>query len=253
MKAGSWMERIRKLLPQTQATRRLPQQHKLIYHWNAPEGQQRPLPVRRLAPTRPVPPPTMMGLAPVPFDFTHNMQMLCQDIISRTTDLKHIDMRKVLICVTRARTRRPFGLQAKVTPLRFKHGSLTQKRRGWNYQVQQYFVNNIEMLYLLSFCLPRFQDLHFNEKMVTIVHELFHMSPEFNGDLRRHEGRYYQHSHSKKQYDAEMQKYVDAYWQTKPDPATSQFLQFTFEQLHERHGTVLGVMVPVPKLVPLLG
>ncbi|HMP18344.1 MAG TPA: putative metallopeptidase, partial [Gemmatales bacterium] len=177
---------------------------------------------------------------------------LCNDIISRTPDLKHIRMEQVLVCVTRAKSRRIHGLQAKVTPLRFKHGALTQKRRGWNFQVQQYFVNNTEILYILSFCLPRFQDLQFNDKMVTIFHELFHISPQFDGDLRRHEGRYYQHSHSKKKYDAFMQQYVDAYWLTKPDLAVSQFLQFNFEQLHERHGSVQGVMVPTPKLVPLI-
>lgn len=195
----------------------------------------------------------MLGLTPVSFDFTHHMRRLCEDLIQRTPDLQHIDLNRVLLSITRARTRRPYGLQAKVTPMRFKHGKLTQKRRGWIYQVQQYYVGNIEMLYLMSFCLPRFLDLPFNEKMITIFHELFHIAPEFNGDLRRHEGRYYQHSHSKKKYDQHMLQYVEAYWKTQPDTTLSNFLQFTFEQLHERHGGVHGIIVPIPKLVPLLG
>lgn len=246
------MEQLRKWLPQTQAARlSQPKTHQLIYHWNT-EGKK-PLPRRRVAPKRPLPAPTMLGLSPVPFDFTAHMRALCQDIINRTPHLAHIDLSRVLLTVTRARTRRPYGLQAKVTPLRFKHGKLTQKRRGWMYQVQQYYVNNVEMLYLLSFCLPRFMDLTFGEKMVTIVHELFHMGPEFDGDLRRHAGRYYQHSHSKKKYDQLMQQYVEAYWNTEPDPSLSHFLNYGFEELHERHGGILGIMVPVPKLVPLLG
>lgn len=253
MKVGTWMERIRKLLPQTQAARlSQPKQHRLVYHWN-PSEDKRTLPMRRVAPKRPLPQPAMLGLAPVPFDFTHHMKELCQDLIQRTPDLQHIDLNRVLLSVTRARTRRPFGLQAKVTPMRFKHGKLTQKRRGWMYQVQQYYVGNVEMLYLLSFCLPRFQDLSFHEKMITIFHELFHIAPEFNGDLRRHQGRYYQHSHSKKKYDQHMSTYVEAYWKTNPDPTLSDFLKYSFEELHERHGGVLGVIVPVPKLVPLLG
>jgi hypothetical protein len=257
MKVGTWMEQLRKWLPQTQAARHsvsspaTPRVHQLCYHWNA-DGK-RPLPQRRLVPKRPVPPPAMLGLAPVPFDFTSHMRAICTDIISRTPDLGHIDMNRVLVTVTRARTRQPYGLQAKVTPLRFRHGKLTQKRRGWMYQVQQYYVGNVEMLYLLSFCLPRFLDLTYEEKMVTIIHELFHMGPDFDGDLRRHAGRYYQHSHSKKKYDQNIRLYVDAYWKTNPDPQLSQFLQYSFEELHERHGSILGVVVPVPKLVPVLG
>ena len=67
-----------------------------------------------------------------------HMRLLCEDIIRRTPELGHIDLSRVLLSITRARTRRPYGLQAKVTPMRFKHGKLTQKRRGWMYQVQQY-------------------------------------------------------------------------------------------------------------------
>ena len=250
---GLWMQRLRKLLTQTTAARHSqPRQHPLVYQWTESAGRST-LPRGRVRPTRPLPQPTILGLAPIPFDFTWHMRRLCEDIIRRTPDLSHIDLSRVLLSITRARTRRAYGLQAKVTPMRFKHGKLTQKRRGWMYQVQQYYVGNVEMLYLMSFCLPRFLDLPFEEKMITIVHELFHIAPEFNGDLRRHTGRYYQHSHSKKKYDQHMHTYVEAYWKTNPDRSLSDFLHHTFEQLHERHGSVQGIIVPVPKLVPLLG
>lgn len=252
MSLGAWMKRIRKLLPQTTAARHTRRQHPLVYQWHAEPGR-RSLPMRRVEPSRPLPVPAMLGLSPVPFDFTDHMARLCQHIIEHTPDLMHIDLSRVLVTITRAKTRRHTGLQAKVTPMRFKHGQLTQKRRGWVYQVQQYYVNNVEMLYLLSFCLPRFQDLPYEEKLITIFHELFHISPEFNGDLRRHEGRYYQHSHSKKKYDEHMQGYVEKYLQSHHDASLTCFLRSSFEELHERHGSVHGVMVPVPKLVPLLG
>ena len=245
------MQRIRKFIKQITAARLSPPRQPLVYQWHDAQGRSG-LPRGKIRPSRPLPKPVLLGKATTPFDFTHHMRQLCQDIIERTPDLGHIDLGRVLLTISRARTRRPYGLQAKVTPLRFKHGKLTTKRRGWMYQVQQYYVGEVEMLYLLSFCLPRFLNLSFEEKMVTIVHELFHFSPEFNGDLRRHEGRYYQHSHSKKKYAQHMLGYVEAYWKTNPDTALSEFLRYSFEQLHERHGGVHGIVVPVPKIVPLV-
>jgi predicted metallopeptidase len=231
----------------------------LLHEWTGEDGS-RPLPVRSIRPLRTLPKPVsssnfhpgLLGLAPEPFHFTRHMHALCMDIVARTPALQHILMQHVLTGITRARTRRSYGLQAKVTPMRFAHGKLLQRRRGWMYQVQQYYVAGVEMLYLMSFCLPRYLDLCFEEKMITIFHELFHIAPEFNGDLRRHSGRYYQHTHSKKKYDAQMKTYVEAYLAAEPHPALYGFLRHSFEELHERHGRVLGVIVPAPKLVPLI-
>lgn len=241
----------RKVLHQTEAARRSRWEHPLSFTWTQ-DGGPNPVPRGAVKPVRALPRPVLLGLHPGPFQFSDRMRLLLEDVILRTPDLAHINLNYMLVGISRARTRRPFGLQAKVTPMRFKQGALTQRRRGWIYQVQQFYVNGVEMLYLLSFCLPRFQDLPFDEKMITIFHELFHIAPEFNGDLRRHHGRYYQHSHSKKKYDLHMQKYVQAYFDSQPNLGLSEFLKCTFEELHERHGGVQGVMVPVPKLVPLL-
>jgi hypothetical protein len=247
----------RKTIAQTSASRKSAPRYQLVYHWSGEVGDV-PLPIRAIKPLRPLPRPVlvasagMLGLMREPFHFTHHIHALCQDIVGRTPHLRHIDMQRILVGLTRARTRRPHGLQAKVTPLRLRNGQLTQKRRGWMYQVQQYYVGGVEMLYVMTFCLPRFLDLCFEEKMITIFHELFHISPDFNGDLRRHDGRYYQHTHSKKKYDCHMKEHVQAYLQSQPDSSLYGFLHHSFEELHERHGRVQGVMVPVPKLVPLI-
>ena len=88
--------------------------------------------------------------------------------------------------------------------MRFRDGALTRRVGGTVYQVQRYFVGGREMLYLVTFCLPRFLDQTFEEKLVTVFHELYHISPNFDGDLRRHEGRYAVHSRSKRAYDERM-------------------------------------------------
>ena len=240
----------------------------LSYQWSEPEGD-RPAPVRLIRPLRPVPPPApsvgyewrlrahvgggngVGSFPPLPFHFTHQMTRLCADIAACTPALGHIDARRLLISVTQARTARPHGLQAKVTPLRFRHGSLTERRRGRVFQVQRYVLGGIEVLYLVTFCLPRFLDLPFDEKLVTVVHELYHIAPEFNGDLRRHGGRYCIHTASQKKYDKLMSALVEGYLRGAADPAAYAFLRHDFAQLHARHGGVCGTVVPVPKLVPL--
>ncbi len=161
-------------------------------------------------------------------------------------------MQRVLIGATQARTGRSHGLQARVTPLRFPGGALRQRRRGVWYQVQRYFLDRREYLYLLTFCLPRFLDQDFDGKFITLFHELYHISPQFNGDLRRHDGRYAFHSHSKRGYDRHMAQLAREYLAGRPDPDLHAFLRLDFAQLQARHGAVHAIVVPRPKIVPVM-
>src|SRR5439155_20062257 len=132
------------------------------------------------------------------------IKRLCANITLRCEALRHVDVSRLLFAVTQARTGRTHGLQARLTPLRFHEGHLTRRRRGVSYQVQRYFVGGQEMLYVMTFCLPRFLDQDFDDKLITLFHELYHISPTFDGDLRRHQGRYAIHSRSKRGYDETM-------------------------------------------------
>lgn len=224
----------------------------LLLEWNGGlpvreiQGPVRPLPLGMEAP-----PYHQSGAANQPFDFCGHVRRLCADIALRCEALRHIDVSRLLFGVTQARSHRPHGLQARVTPLRFRNGSQTRRRRGVLYQVQQYVVDRMEMLYVVTFCLPRFLELDFDEKFVTLFHELFHISPEFDGDLRRHDGRYSMHSHSQRLYDQQMASLARGYLGNGADPHLHAFLRLNFAQLRQRHGSIVGVVVPRPKLVPL--
>jgi len=191
------------------------------------------------------------GMARGPFDFSTHMQRLCADIASRCEVFHHIDTSRILFCVTQARSSRRRGLQAKVTPMRFRDGQLVRERRGRLHQVQRYWVDGVEMLYVMTFCLPRFLDQSFDEKFITIFHELYHIAPEFNGDLRRHHGRCYVHTRCKRTYDRHMAQLVRGYIEAGPDPGRFTFLRLSFPQIEARHGRLFGLHVPAPKLVPL--
>lgn len=187
-----------------------------------------------------------------PFDFCRAVKTLCDDLIGRCPDFGHIDPARLLLAATRARKPSPHGLQARVTPLRFPGGKLREKRGKVLYQIQRYFHDATEFLYLVTFCLPRFLDLDFDEKLITLFHELYHISPRFDGDLRRHEGRYALHSHSKRDYDRHMAELAREYLSKNPDPKLFHFLRLNFHQLQHRHGSIQAVVVPHPKIIPVV-
>lgn len=193
------------------------------------------------------------GPAERPFDFCASVCRLLADIAERCPDFRHIQAPRILVTATQGRGQHKHGLQARVTPLRFKNGALIRQRRGVPYHIQRYFLGEHEFLYLLTFCLPRYLDQDFDQKFVTLFHELYHMSPEFDGDLRRHEGRYQFHTHSQHEYDQQMVQYSRDYLSRNPDPALYGFLRLDFGQLQARHGAVNAIVVPRPKIIPLVG
>lgn len=190
------------------------------------------------------------GVSADGFDFTAHARRLCADICARLEEFAHVDVERVAIRFCQARKHVAHGLQATLTPLRFERGELVSRRRGQAWTVQRlYDDRQREMLYLLSFYLPRFLNRPFEDKLATVVHELWHISPRFDGDLRRHPGRCYAHSHSQKQYDAQMHALAKKWLALEPPPAVYQFLQLDFRQLEDRNGRIRGQKIPTPKLI----
>ncbi|WP_233216395.1 putative metallopeptidase [Blastopirellula marina] len=183
------------------------------------------------------------------FDFSWSMRQLVADMIVRTPELQHIDLSRMAVAVAQARKDVPYGIFASLTPLRFEGGSPTTTRRGRTYRVQRLAdERGREMLYILTFYLPRFMDLDFQEKLITIFHELWHVSPKFDGDIRRLPGRCYAHSHSQKEYDEQMGVLANKYLMTAPLRNLYQFLELNFAQLHQQFGRVYGIKIPRPKM-----
>jgi hypothetical protein len=107
------------------------------------------------------------------------------------------------------------------------------------------------MLYLVTFCLPRFLDQTFTDKLVTVFHELYHVGPQFDGDLRRHEGRYAVHTKSKKGYDERMAELAKRYVSDHPEPHLFDFLRLSAKELVRARGGITAIAVPRPKMIPV--
>jgi hypothetical protein len=181
------------------------------------------------------------------------MRDLCADVVTRVPELAHIDLSRVAISFCQARNRTSWGLYASLTPLRFKGGATVERRRRRLYTIQKLLDRKgREMLYVLSFYLPRFMDLCLTEKLTTVVHELWHISPRFDGDLRRHPGRCYAHTHSQAAYDAHMAALAQRWLAQSPPEPLWGFLRHSFTELVTIHGKVVGVKIPRPRLIPVV-
>lgn len=182
------------------------------------------------------------------FDFCQAMRSLCHDICERHIEFRHIDMRQILVSITQTRSPSVAGRQAKLTPLRFARGRRVESRSDGLWAVQRLWHEGVEMRYLLTFYLPRFLDQTYTEKLVTIFHELYHIDPEFTGDVRRFPGACYLHSESHADYDLRMAAYVRQYLRMKPDPDLRSFLKSGFRALERRRGRIIGLKVPLPRV-----
>ncbi len=186
------------------------------------------------------------------FDFTFHVRRLCEDMVARVAPLGHIDMSLVAVSFSQTRKTTSHGMYASLTPMRFADGETHTIRRGRKWGVQRlHGGDGREMLYILNFYLPRFLDLEFREKLTTVVHELWHVSPKFNGDLRRFAGRCFAHGSSQKRYDARVEQLVDRWLMRDPAESVYEFLRPKFRELAARHGRIFGRKIPTPKLLPI--
>lgn len=185
------------------------------------------------------------------FDFTAAIRTICTDISRRLPEMSHVDMERVAIGICQVRNRAMHGVFATLTPLRFVGGSVERTFRGRKLRIQP-LVDGVgqEYLYLLNFYLPRFMNLPLEEKLSTIVHELWHIGPDFDGDLRRHEGRCYAHGSSQKKYDELMDRMTRKWLASDPPPHLYEFLEGDFDQLAAEHGGIRGQRWPAPRMIP---
>lgn len=189
---------------------------------------------------------------PAGFDFTARIACVCADMATRVDDLRHVDMGRVAVSFCQTRTASRFGMWASLTPLRFAGGAAHTVRRGRKWGLPRLLsADGREVLYILNFYLPRFMDLPLREKLDTMTHELWHVGPRFDGDLRRLGGRCYAHGGSRRDFDAHAAALVDDWLAAAPPPALYDFLGLTFAELRARHGRVVGRRIAAPKLIPL--
>ena len=82
--------------------------------------------------------------------------------------------------------------------------------------------------------------------METVVHELYHIHPAFNGDLRRFNGRSKLHGNAK-EFDKRVRELTDSFLVTTQNPEAYEFLRWGPYTLRLRYGDILARHFPEPK------
>jgi len=174
------------------------------------------------------------------FDFTSAMWSLMDEMSRTCPELSHVDMTRVAVCFGQARSANLSGTHAQLYPLRFDGGARRTELDGAVYEMPRVVFRGREALYLVKFMLPRFLQLPFLEKLATVAHEMYHISPRFDGTLRTFPGRNCYHTGSKRRFDRFAAKLAADYLRATTRPHLHEFLRRNFQELSAQHGGVVG-------------
>jgi len=185
-------------------------------------------------------------------NLTLSLERLVADIVGKVEEFRHIDPLRVLLCVSSTRSGGVHGVYAKIHPLRFAGGARSMEvkrgRRSALLTMPTVIHRQIEMLYVIYFLVPRFFNLPKHEKLITVFHELYHVSPLFDGDIRRFPGRNFAHGSSRKRYNALMGALVENYLAMPGCAEVTDFLDGDLATLRSRYQAIVGRKYPVPKI-----
>lgn len=183
---------------------------------------------------------------------TRELERLIAHVTGRVPELAHIDPTRLLVCISSTRGAGVRGTYARIHPLRFPGGARSvERRRGrhtWVSTMPTIVHRQVEILYIIYFLVPRFLDFSLREKLITVFHELYHISPAFDGDIRRFPGRNYAHGSSTRRYNTRMGELVDLYLAGHGSPELLAFLEGDMAELRTRHRTLVGRRFPVPRI-----
>lgn len=185
-------------------------------------------------------------------NLTAELERLIGHITASHGAFSHIDPSRVLVCVNATRSSSAHGVYAKIHPLRFPGGDTVHTTRRGRSPVRctmpNITHNGREMLYVIYFMVPRFIDRPLRDKLVTVFHELYHISPHFDGDIRRFPGRNFAHGGSTKRYNLIMERFVDEYLQLPGSSGFAAFMDCDMSGLRSRHRAIVGRKMPMPKI-----
>ncbi len=184
-------------------------------------------------------------------DLSSTLTAIISEIVSRTPSLAHIDVERILVCVGSNRKGRRGGLYGKLIPLRFKNGSPRLLHRGRTYAIPEISHNGRTCLYMLYFYMPRFFDLSWEGKLGVLFHELFHISPRFDGDIRRMGAVKAAHGHSKRHFETLFSPELRAFIPYAHTSAHFEFLSMNTHVLYRRYRAVTGIRMKNPKPLPV--
>lgn len=182
------------------------------------------------------------------FSYTEAVRVVLERMIEASPAFGHVDLDQVVVAYSAARKRTKHGIYAKLVPLRFEGGELQGVEDGVRWRISPFTFRGRDVLYILYVYLPRFHDQSFREKLHTLFHELYHVSPAMDGDLRRFPGPNRFHGRSRAWYDEQLVPHLEAFLDGHGSARELDFLREPLEALEARHGGLTGTHVRQPTM-----
>ena len=167
-------------------------------------------------------------------NYISSLNGLIKDITEKVGELSYIDAEQVAVGFKRSRESVSEEVWAEISGIEDEYNGTIQRREG---RIEKYFapktilMNGIPIKYVVDFYVPVFFGLTFKLKLLTVFHELYHINPKFDGNLRFFKGKGYKHGPSLEKYDKYMDYLVDKY--LKMDPSATEFLGRCHTELSE--------------------
>jgi len=182
-------------------------------------------------------------------DLSLELDSLCRRLVEHFDELAHIDVDRVLFTFSRSRRPGRGGLLARITPLRGEAGSRQLERRRGRFletwEIPRLHHEGREILYLITLLLPRFLHLPPRERLATILHELWHISPACDGDIRRFPGRRYAHGNPGDNFQEDVDALAANF--LEHDPSSSPLLTLDADAWQKGLCRIAGLRIRRPR------
>lgn len=183
-------------------------------------------------------------------NLTDTLSLITHEMIIRTPEFRGYDINRMLICCASNRSDSRGGIYGKLVPLKFEGGSDIINFHGRTYTIPKIIHNNIEIRYLIYYYHPKFFDISAREKVNVMFHELYHISPDFNGDIRRMGKFKKTHGHSKKSFEEKYLDYAEEFYSYVKETPYHAFLEMSSRDLQNSFKKIkcrrMKTIKPVP-------
>ncbi len=170
----------------------------------------------------------------MPYDsvnLTDILTLIIHDMIKSTDVFKSFDLNKIIVCCASNRKDFRGATYGKLLPLRFKDGSEIIRHNGQIYSIPKVMINGTEILYIIYFYIPKFFNLSVKDKINVMFHELYHINPDFNGDIRRMGEFKSAHGHSRKAFEEKYIEYADSFFYNIESTPYYNFLKMNSDEI----------------------
>lgn len=184
-------------------------------------------------------------------DLSARLDDLCRDICAVVPQLGHIDPSRVLFTLVRSRAEGVHGTYARIVPLRFAGGAREwSRRRGAlleTFRMPPLEHDGRDIRYVIALMIPRFLRLPLEQKLLTVLHELYHISPDCDGDIRRFAGRNFAHGRSRATYNTLVEGLLQHYRNNTEHPGPAHALDITETAWEQGRIHLVGLRLPLPR------